>query len=421
MNIIASKKASRDFQLFVKPTGSKCNLDCSYCYYLEKEQLYPETESFRMPDDLLEKYIIQHFKACADSVIRFSWHGGEPTILGLEYFRNIVGLQQKHQPDGQRIENGIQTNGVLLDENWCRFFKEENFSIGLSLDGPKELHNKFRRTKNRKPSFAQTKRGLELLVKYEIDFDILCVVNSDNVKYPLQIYKFFKENNAKYVSFLPLVEQQSNLKTGVSSRTVNAEEFGEFLCTIFDEWITSDIGKIKIQIFEEAARIAFGQDHSLCIFRKTCGDIPVIEHNGDFYSCDHYVNPEHRLGNIRDNHLIDLLKNQAQLEFGNLKRDTLPRYCLECDVLEMCNGECPKNRFILTPGGDPGLNYLCTGYKRFFTHCRPFVTEVANVWHETNRNGLQQTQSTLHSIKTGRNDPCPCSSGKKFKHCCMNK
>jgi radical SAM protein with 4Fe4S-binding SPASM domain len=287
-------KASRDFQVFVKPVGALCNLDCVYCYYLEKEHIYPLGESFQMPYDVLEKYITQHIEASPEQIIRFSWHGGEPTLLGLEYFRKITSLQHKHKPPNKTITNGIQTNGTLLDDDWGLFFAQEGFAVGISIDGPKEMHDKYRFTKDHKPTHEQ----------------------------------------------------------------------------------------IKIQIFEEAARTAFNQKHSLCIFRPTCGNVPVIEHNGDFFSCDHFVDDEHHLGNIKDVHLVELLESPEQRSFGRAKLEKLPRICRECDVRDMCNGGCPKNRFIMTPDGEQGLNYLCLGYKQFFRHCKPFVSEVASLWRQ---------------------------------------
>ena len=377
-------EASREFQVFVKPIGPICNLDCRYCYYLKKEQLYQEGEPFRMPDDILEEYIVQHIAASPETVIRFSWHGGEPTLLGLDYFRKIVTLQRKHEPPDRRIVNGIQTNGTLLDEDWCRFFATEGFSVGLSLDGPREMHDRYRVTKDQKPTYEHTMRGYELLQARGVYTDILCVVNAHNVKFPLQVYRFFKQIDAQHVSFLPMVEPQPDTKGGVSSISVPAEAWGTFLCTVFDEWRDQDIGRVKVQIFEEAARTAFNQEHSLCMFRPTCGDIPVVEHNGDFYSCDHFVDVEHRLGNIMDTPLVELLESPAQRAFGKAKLETLPCYCRRCEVRVMCNGECPKNRFLRTPDGEPGLNYLCAGYKRFFTHCQPFVSEVAALWRRQN-------------------------------------
>ena len=417
-------KASREFQVFVKPVGSICNLDCDYCYYLKKEHLYPKGESFRMPDDILEEYIVQHIDASPEPMIRFSWHGGEPTVLGLDYFRKIVELQRKHQPPDQQIINGMQTNGILLDEDWCRFLAEEGFVVGLSLDGPQELHDKYRLTKDRKPTHEHTMRGYKLLQKHRVQTDILCVVNAHNVQHPIQVYRFFKQIKAPYVTFLPMVEPEPGAEGGVSQLTVPAEAWGAFLCTIFDEWRDQDIGQIKVQIFEEAARTAFEQEHSLCIFRPTCGDIPVVEHNGDFFSCDHYVDKEHCLGNIRETPLVELLESAAQRAFGQAKLDTLPRYCQECEVRTMCNGECPKNRFLHTPDGEAGLNYLCEGYKRLFTHCRPFVAEVVAEWRRQSQKQkmpLGQDVGTRTSPKPGRNDPCPCGSGLKYKKCCLSK
>jgi len=414
-------KVSRDFQVFVKPAGSTCNLACDYCYYLEKEQLYPENESLRMPDDILEEYIIQHIDASPGPVIGFSWHGGEPTVLGIDYFRKIVSLQRKHESPKQRITNGIQTNGTLINEEWCHFLAAESFAVGLSLDGPQEMHDRYRITRNRKPTYEQVIRGYELLHKHQINTDILCVVNDYNVQFPAEVYRFFKEVEARYITFLPLVEEQPDAEGGVSSRTVPAEAWGDFLRTIFDEWKSEDIGRTKVQIFEEAARTAFGQEHSLCIFRKTCGDIPVIEHNGDFFSCDHFVDAEHYIGNIGETPLIELLESPFQRAFGQAKSDTLPRFCRECDVRDMCNGGCPKNRLNKTPDGEAGLNYLCKGYKRFFTHCRSFVKEIAALWKHQSSKQQVQTSETPAIQKTGRNDPCPCGSGKKYKQCCLRK
>ena len=417
-------KASREFQVFAKPIGSICNLNCHYCYYLKKEQLYPKGESFRMPDEVLEKYIAQHIEASPNPAINFHWHGGEPTVLGLDYFRKIVTIERKYQPPGRIIRNGIQTNGTLLDEDWCRFLAAEDFTVGLSLDGPREMHDKYRVTKDQKPTHKQAMRGYKLLRQHQVACDILCVVNAYNVRNPIQVYRFFKQIKAKYVGFLPLVEREPDAVSGVSERTVPAKALGAFLCAIFDEWKTHDIGQVIVQNIEEVAKTALGQEHALCIFRKTCGDCPVVEHNGDFFSCDHFVDAKHRLGNISETSLADLLESPAQRRFGQAKFDTIPRYCRECEVLVMCHGGCPKDRFIKTPDGEAGLNYLCEGYKSFFNHCRPFVTELAA---QRRRRSLepQTTQgpapSTRTRPKTGRNDPCPCGSGRKYKKCCLGK
>jgi uncharacterized protein len=376
--------ASREFQIFVKPVGALCNLACQYCYYLQKKELYAPGKRFLMPDDILEKYIIQHIDASSDEAIFFSWHGGEPTLAGLDYFQKIVKLQSRHLPSGKRIINGLQTNGTLINQEWATFLAEENFFVGFSMDGPPDLHNLYRTTIDKQPSFEQIMRGYKLLKDKQVPCEILCVVNAFNVKKPLDVYRFFRQLEVGYISFLPLVMQQTNAEKGVSDSTVPAKAFGEFLCIIFDEWQSYDIGKIKVQFFEEVARRAFMQEHTLCILKETCGGVPVIEHNGDFYSCDHFVDPEHLIGNINSNPLVDLLESPAQKAFGQTKLTTLPQYCIECEVRTMCNGGCMKDRFILAPGGEKGLNYLCEGFKLFFNHCQPFVNEIAELWRSRN-------------------------------------
>jgi uncharacterized protein len=376
--------ASRGFQVFVKPAGAACNLACGYCYYLGKGQDGAESGPARMPEDLLEDYIVQHVAASPDEIIRFSWHGGEPTVLGVGYFRRIVDIQRRHRPAGRTIANGMQTNGTLLDEEWGRFLAAEGFAVGISLDGPRELHDRYRLTRDGRSTFNETMRGYELLRRQGVPTDILCVVSANNVGHPAEVYGFFKEIGASYVTFLPLVEPRPNEPGGVSPETVPADAWGDFLCAVFDAWVSGDIGRVKVQIIEEAARTAFGQEHSLCIFRPVCGDIPVLERNGDFYSCDHFVDAENRGGNIRETPLFELLESPAQRAFGLAKLEKLPRVCRACDVRMMCNGECPKNRFARAPDGEPGLNYLCAGYKKFFTRVRPFVAEVAAEWRRQN-------------------------------------
>jgi len=372
--------ASRSFQVFVKPAGAACNLACRYCYYLDKGQRGAGPEPSRMPEDLLERTITQHIAASPDEIIRFSWHGGEPTVLGIDYFRTIVEIQRRLCPPGRTIANGMQTNGTLLDDDWGRFLAAEGFSVGLSLDGPRHLHDRHRLTRGGQSTFAETIRGYRVLQRHGVPTDILCVVGAANVLRAPEVYVFFKGIGASYLTFLPLVIPDPGAPSGVSPDSVPSEAWGDFLCAVFDEWQSRDIGRIKVQIIEEAARTAFGQEHSLCIFRPVCGDIPVVERNGDFYCCDHYVDAEHRLGNIRDTTLLALLESPAQRAFGEAKLEKLPGVCLSCEVREMCNGECPKNRFARTPDGEPGLNYLCAGYKKFFNHVRPFVHAVASVW-----------------------------------------
>ncbi len=363
----------REFQIFVKPAGADCNLRCSYCYYLEKKSLYPEVGLHRMADEILEKYIIQHIEAATDKVIMFSWHGGEPALAGIDFYRKAIRLQKKHLPAGYKIINGIQTNGTLIDDSWCRFLSDENFLVGISIDGPREYHDKYRTTAEGGSTFSGVMQGYDHLRKHNVTTEILCVLNSFNSGHPLPVYDFFRGLGAEYITFLPLVEQASDSDSGVSRASVDPPEYGNFLIKVFDEWVEKDIGKVRIQLFEEAARTAFRQEHTLCIFKVTCGGVPVVEYNGDFYSCDHFVDTEHLVGNINDISLAGLLDSPLQKAFGEDKSSKLPRFCRECEVLEMCNGECPKNRFILTPDGEPGLNYLCPGYKLFFNHCRPFI------------------------------------------------
>jgi serine-type anaerobic sulfatase-maturating enzyme len=411
--------ALREFQVMVKPMGAICNLDCHYCYYLKKEFLYPKGDDFHMSDEMLERYILQQIEAAPGPMVNFAWHGGEPTALGLDYFQKIVALQKKHRPDGKKITNGIQTNGTLLDDGWCRFFAAERFAVGLSIDGPRELHDAYRVDKGQKPTHKQVVRAFRMLSEHDVHIDVLCVVHDKNVRHPREVYRYFKELGVGFLQFLPLVERENG---GVSSRTAPAEAFGKFLIAVFDEWLRNDIGKIAIQMFDEAARPLAGMDHSLCIFRETCGDVPVVEHNGDFFSCDHFVDPEYRVGNIAERHLGEMVDSAPQRAFGEAKRDSLPRYCRECEVRAMCNGGCPKDRFIHTPDGEPGLNYLCAGYKSFFLHSRPYLKKMVELW-EANQ-PIEKLMEVVRADEApappqaGRNDACPCGSGKKYKRCC---
>jgi len=371
---------TREFQIFVKPAGPLCNLNCSYCYYLDKSILFSNAGITRMKEDLLGVYIRSHIQASTGPVIAFSWHGGEPLLAGKDFYRRAVALQKKWCPPGKRIINGIQTNGTLIDEEWCKFLAEENFMVGISLDGPEELHNTLRLEKDGSGTFRKVLHGFDLLVLHDVAPEILCVVHSGNSPYPLNVYRFFRQLGVTYISFIPLAEQHSG--GGATEGSVDPEVWGEFLCTVFDEWLSKDIGKIKVQIIEEALRTAFNQEHTLCIFKPVCGGVPVVEYNGDFYSCDHFVNPEHWIGNLKSASVSELLDSEKQAVFGRAKRDTLPDQCLKCEVLSMCNGECPKNRFSFAQDGEPGLNYLCGGYRKFFNHCRPFIQKVSAVYRQ---------------------------------------
>jgi len=369
----------REFQIFVKPVGAACNLRCTYCYYLDKHNITGSHAPALIPDDLLERYIIQHIEATTDQTVMFSWHGGEPLLAGIEFFRKAVKIQRKYLPPGKYLLNGIQTNGTLLDDEFCRFMASEGFIAGISIDGTANLHNRYRVSPQGESSFERVLRGHELLKKHDVMYEILCVVSDHNQDHPLEVYNFFKKLEAKYITFLPLVIPL-NLSTGeVAPDSVDPAAFGDFMINIFEEWKGKDIGRIKIQIFEESLRAAFNQDHTLCIFKVNCGGVPVIERNGDFFSCDHYVNSSHLLGNIIGSTVAEMLDSAEQKAFGVSKSETLPRYCRTCKVLNMCNGECPKNRFIRAPDGEAGLNYLCEGYKKFFTHCLPFIEAIKMV------------------------------------------
>lgn len=404
-------QAKRDFQVFAKPAGPLCNLECRYCYYVGKQPGGACLETLRMPDGILEEYIAQHIAAARGPTVAFSWHGGEPTLLGLDYFRKIVALERKHLPRGKTVFNGMQTNGVLLDEAWCRFLAAEKFGIGLSLDGPEALHDCYRRGAGGQPTHRRVLGAHDLMRHHGVSCDILCAVHDRNVRQPLDVYRHFREIGARNISFLPVVVRARDAGNRVEPCTVPAEEYGSFLCAIFDAWTRQDVGRISVQIFEEAIRPLQRLEHSLCIFRARCGDIPVVEHDGSLYSCDHFVERAHRLGNIRETPLVRMLESPAQRAFGNAKRDALPGYCRRCEVLDMCNGGCPKDRFCETPDGESGLNYLCAGFKRFFTHCRPYFLRV-----------LEASRAARAGEKEpGRNDPCPCGSGLKYKKCCMGK
>lgn len=363
------------FQIFVKPVGGACNLHCDYCYYSDGASSSAVEKGQIMADDLLESYIAAHLAEEEDETVLFSWHGGEPLLAGVDFYKRVVDIQ-KNNRGSKRIINGIQTNGTLLTDKWGRFLKENNFIIGLSVDGPQELHNMYRKGVSGAASFSRVTGGWDILKRWDIPYEILCVVNSVNVKYPAEIYRFFTGRGAQHITFLPLVEHTEG--SAVSERTVNPVLFGRFLSVIFDIWKTEHSDTVMIQIFDEAIGSILGKEHSLCIFRPVCGGVPVVEINGDFYPCDHYVAPHYLSGNISTDTLHSLLYGERQLMFGAAKSE-LPDYCRRCNVLAMCNGGCPRNRFILTPEGEEGLNYLCEGYKIIFNHILPFARSVAAI------------------------------------------
>ena len=418
----------RAFHVMTKPRGAICNLDCKYCYFLSKEHLYPGSK-FRMTDNLLEEYIRQYIDAQHVPEVTFAWQGGEPTLMGLEFFQQAVRYQQKHKKPGMRILNSLQTNGVTLDDDWCAFFAESDFLIGLSMDGPSDLHDAYRVDKGGNPTHQKVLDAALLMQKYKVEFNILTTVHAANADHPLEIYRYFRDEvGAQFMQFIPIVERDND--TGfqegndVTERSVKAEQYGQFLSTIFDEWVRNDVGQVYVQIFDVALAAWSGHSPGLCIFEETCGTAMAMEHNGDVFSCDHYVEPNYLLGNIVDIPLADIAVLDRQRDFGLAKRDTLPEYCRTCDVRFVCNGGCPKNRFIKTPDGEDGLNYLCAGYKIFFNHvdeAMQFMTHElnqrrppANVMYYMHQKDMEM--ETLYS-KAGRNDPCPCGSGKKYKKC----
>jgi uncharacterized protein len=379
------------FHIMAKPIGPICNLDCKYCFYLEKENLYPKTTNWSMAEDVLESYIRQYIEAQSVPVINFAWQGGEPTLLGLDYFRKVVEFEKKYA-SGKRIENALQTNGVLLDDWWCEFLAENKFLVGLSIDGPGELHDRYRVDKGGQPTFDRVMRGLGYLKKHGVEFNTLTVVQRHNSHHPLAVYGFLKEVGTGFMQFIPIVERIADSPAGngltlispsfeapakVSPWSVEPVQYGKFLCAIFDEWVRHDVGRTYVQLFDVALETWLGMEPSLCVFRETCGAAMAIEHNGDLYSCDHFVYPENKLGNIIENPLQALVNSPQQTKFGQDKRDTLPRYCRACEVRFACNGECPKHRFIRTPDGEEGLNYLCAGYKIFFNHIDPYMRFMA--------------------------------------------
>lgn len=377
---------SLPFHVIAKPTGAACNLACSYCYYLEKEKLYPDARRTMSPA-ILETYIRQYIAAQPQDIVHFAWQGGEPVLAGLEFFREVVRIQKRFGC-GKRIENVLQTNGTLLDDQWAQFLAEHGFLVGVSVDGPPALHDARRRDKGHRATLGAVIQAIETLKRYSVPFNTLTVVNSLNSSHPLDVYHFLKSIGSEYMQFIPAVDLEARLPrpdgltlvppgspndAAVTDWSVDPKTFGTFLCTIFDEWVRRDVGRHYVQIFEVALEIWYGSGASLCVFQESCGRALAIERNGDLYSCDHFVYPENKLGNIVERPLQDLVSSPQQRIFCTAKRDTLPRACRECDVRYACHGACPKHRFLRTSDGEPGLNYLCEAYKKFFRHVAPYM------------------------------------------------
>ena len=376
---------AKPLYVMLKPAGAHCNLACKYCYYLEKNKLYPTAQRHLMSDEMLEQFTREYIEAQTMNQVLFTWHGGEPLLRSIDFYRKALSLQQKYA-GGRRIDNVIQTNGTLLTDEWCEFFAQNHWLVGISIDGPQPDHDHYRLTAAGKPSWKKVMQGIKLLKKHGVEWNAMAVVNTYNANHPLEFYRFFKENGCQFLQFTPIVERLTRHEDGrtlasladkdeisLSEASVAPEQWGYFLCAIFDEWVRKDVGKIFVEIFDCTLANWMGISPGICAYSKECGHAGVMEHNGDVYSCDHFVFPEYKLGNIRDHSLIDMLYGEQQQEFSRLKHSSLPRQCKECDMEFACHGECPKNRFMKDKYGDSGLNYLCPGYYHYYQHVAPYM------------------------------------------------
>lgn len=371
---------ARPFYVMLKPAGSRCNLSCRYCYYLEKGRMYGDDGDFYMSDELLELFTRQYIEAQTTSEVLFTWHGGEPLLRPLDFYRRALKLQQRYA-GGRQVDNCIQTNGTLLTDEWCSFLRDNGFLVGISIDGPRRFHEAMRGR-----TFDAVMRGIELLERHGVQWNAMAVVNSMNVAHPLEFYRFFRSIGCRFLQFTPVVERRDStthslmpgLTEGgeVTRSSVTADQWGNFLCAIFDEWVHRDVGEMFVQLFEATLACWTGVPPGICSLGPVCGHAAAMEHNGDLYSCDHFVFPSHRLGNIRHTTLTEMMYGPQQTQFGNAKRAMLPRQCRECRWLFTCNGECPKNRFIRDCYGNPGLNWLCSGYRRYFSHVAPAMERL---------------------------------------------
>ncbi len=449
--------AARSFHMMTKPIGPLCNLDCKYCFYLEKEKLFPQSENYKMSDEVLETYIRKYIQSQNTPEIQFAWQGGEPTLMGIDFFRKVAALQRRHA-GGRPVQNAFQTNGTNLNDEWCEFFAREKFLVGLSLDGPEHIHNRYRVDKGAIGSHERVMNGLRMLKKWRVEFNTLTCVTRQSPDEAVEIYDFLKQQGVQFMQFIPIVERVGDRAAhsigldlavppdlraddnpdAMMPWAVSSEGFGDFLNRIFDEWIKADVGRIFVNLFDVALSAWSGMEPGLCTFARRCGRAVAMEHDGGVYSCDHYVYPSYFLGNIMDQSLEEMIYSSAQVKFGNDKWDALPKYCRECDYLFACNGECPKHRFTNTPDGEPGLSYLCAGYKKFFGHIDPKMREMtalvqkgrpaADIMNKDREPALkpvvEEVEEKAPIVKlaadggVGRNDPCPCGSGKKFKKCC---
>jgi uncharacterized protein len=423
------------FHLLAKPTGAVCNLDCSYCFFLSKEMLYPGSR-FRMADELLEEYLRQLIESHSRvPEVTIAWQGGEPTLMGLDFFRRSVELANRYLRPGQRAIYTIQTNATLLDDHWAAFFEEYDFLVGVSIDGPRELHDAYRVDKGGKGSFGKVVHGLDALRSAGVEWNALTTIHAANADRGRDVYRFLRDElEARFIQFIPIIERVAvgeaeawtswrdrplYVQQGdeVTSRSVTAEQYGRFLIDVFEEWVRRDVGEVYVQMFDVALANWVGEPPSLCVHSETCGLALALEHTGDVYSCDHFVEPEHKLGNIRMTHLLDLVDSPQQRQFGLDKRETLPQYCLDCDVRFACHGGCPKDRFIATPDGEPGLNVLCAGFKAFFHHVDEPMRTMGALLAEGRAPAEIVDLYAAADARRGRNEPCTCGSGLKWKRC----
>ncbi len=419
----AHARARRPFSVMAKPVGPLCNLACSYCYYLEKTALFAGGERYRMREEVLEAYVAAFFAAHRGPDVYFVWHGGEPTLAGLDFYRRVLELQQRLVPAGVRVHNNLQTNGTLLDDRWCSFLAEHHFLVGISLDGPAELHDASRPDRRGRPTHARALAGLRALRAHGIDPDVLCTLNAKNVSFPESVYHFFLDEGVHWLQFLPVVRRGPQGE--LDPWSVRAEAMGTFLCRVFDEWIRYDVARIGIQNFLEPLLVVAGQGPNLCVMAKTCGTVLALEHDGALYSCDHFVDPAHRLGRVQSDGLSSLVCSRAQVAFGEAKHATLPPSCRSCPVAFLCQGGCPKDRIVIDDAGGFARNVLCEGYRSSYLHMLPRLSRMA----ELARRGqpiakimteVEHTEADRAGT-TGRNDPCPCGSGRKYKQCCLRR
>lgn len=425
------------FHVLVKPTGATCNLDCAYCFFLSKELLYPGSR-FRMADDLLETYIRQLIESHRTNEVTIAWQGGEPTLMGLDFFRRAVDIAARRVAPGQRAVHTIQTNGTLLDEAWAAFFAEHEFLVGISIDGPREIHDTYRVTKGRRGSFDKVMRGLGHLRAAGVEWNALMTIHAANAGRGREVYRFLRDEcDARFVQLIPIIERVAETAQdgtvpwsswrdrplyvqegeAVTGRSVTGEQYGRFLIEVFEEWVRRDVGHVFVQMFDVALANWVGAPPSLCVHTQTCGAALALEHTGDVYACDHYVEPSHLLGNIGEQTLAEMVTSPQQRQFGRDKHDTLPEYCRSCDVRFACHGGCPKDRFVSTPSGEPGLNYLCPGYKAFFAHIDEPMRAMADALRGGRAPAEIMERYAAEDRRRGRNEPCPCGSARKWKQC----